>query len=77
MLRNMTTRRQEVDGKIGAPLLKLKMTVATRKKMEVKMLVESLAKERGAGRAWRKTSLAHTKAAGKAIPERNTCTVIS
>lgn len=75
----MTMRQQEVDGKIeiGAPLLKRKMIAARRKKTEVKILVESLERERGVGRAWRKTSHAHTKAAVKAIQERNTCTVIS
>ena len=77
MLRNMTTRQQEVDGKIGAALLKPKMIVARRKKTEVKMPVESLERERGVGRGWRKTSHAHIKAAVKATLERSTCTVIS
>lgn len=74
----MTMRQQEVDGKIGigAPLLKRKMRAA-RKKKEVKMQVESLERERGVGRGWRKTSPAHTKDAVKVILEQNTCTVIS
>lgn len=77
MFRTMTMSQQEADGKIGAPLLKLKMTVARKRKTEAKILPESIARERGAERAWKKTSLVHIKVAGKAILGRNTCTVIS
>ncbi len=77
MLHNMIMRQQEVDGKTGAPLLKLKMIVVREKKTEVKMPVESIERERGVGRVSRKISLARTKDAEKAIPERNTFTVIS
>lgn len=76
MLRNMTVRLQEVDAKIGAPLVKLEMIVE-RKEKEEKTPVESIEREREVGRVWRKTSLAHTKAAGRAILGRNTCTAIS
>ena len=77
MLPNMTTRQQEADGKIAAALLKPKMIVVRRKKTEVKMPVESLERERGVGKGWRKISHAHTKAVVKATLERSTCTVIS